>query len=140
MSAKIGQRSTKQRTAVAAALAEVDDFRSAQDLHDVLRRRGDLVGLTTVYRTLQALTDSGDIDVLINSGGESIYRHCGQSAGHHHHLVCRKCGRTVEVEGKAIERWTDAIAHEHGYSDITHTMEIFGLCPACARESTEAMS
>src|ERR1700743_3594039 len=56
-------RSTRQRAAVAAALEEVEEFRSAQDLHDLLKHRGDSVGLTTVYRTLQSLADAGEIDV-----------------------------------------------------------------------------
>jgi Fur family transcriptional regulator, ferric uptake regulator len=45
--------------------------------------------------------------------------------------VCRSCGRTVEVEGPAVERWTRAIAGEHGFTDVSHTLEIFGTCPTC---------
>lgn len=56
--APVRGRSTRQRAAVAAALDEVDEFRSAQELHDVLKHRGDSVGLTTVYRTLQSLADA----------------------------------------------------------------------------------
>ena len=88
-------RATKQRAAVAAALDAVEDFRSAQELHDLLRHQGRSVGLTTVYRTLQGLADAGEVDVLRTPDGEAVYRRC--SSGHHHHLVCRRCGRTVEV-------------------------------------------
>jgi len=123
-------RSTRQRAAVAAALAEVDDFRSAQELYDLLKHRGETVGLTTVYRTLQGLADAGEIDVLRTGGNEAVYRRC--SRGHHHHLVCRLCGRTVEVEGPAVERWADSVAAEHGFTDIAHTLEIFGTCADCA--------
>ncbi|MBC3842272.1 transcriptional repressor [Streptacidiphilus sp. 4-A2] len=128
-------RSTKQRTAVASLLAEVDDFRSAQELHDLLKHRGDSVGLTTVYRTLQSLADAGEIDVLRTDEGEAVYRRC--SSGHHHHLVCRRCGRTVEVEGPAVERWAEGIASEHGFVDIAHTLEIFGTCADCAAQAAE---
>jgi Fur family transcriptional regulator, ferric uptake regulator len=124
-------RSTRQRAAVAAALAEVDEFRSAQELHDMLRHRGDSVGLTTVYRTLQSLADAGEVDVLRTNDGEAVYRRCSTD-DHHHHLVCRSCGRAVEVEGPAVERWADAIAKEHGFVDIGHTVEIFGTCGDCA--------
>ena len=124
------QRSTRQRAAVSAALDAVSDFRSAQELHDLLKQRGENVGLTTVYRTLQTLAEQGEVDVLRTGDGESVYRRC--SSGHHHHLVCRRCGRAVEVEGPAVERWADKVAAEHGYSDVSHTVEIFGLCPACA--------
>lgn len=124
------QRSTRQRAAVAAALDAVSDFRSAQELHDLLKQRGENVGLTTVYRTLQSLAESGEVDVLRTGDGESIYRRC--SSGHHHHLVCRVCGRAVEVEGPAVERWADKIAAEHGFTEVSHTVEIFGRCADCA--------
>ena len=100
-------------------------------IHDLLRRNGEHVGLSTVYRTLQALADSREVDVLRTADGETAYRRC--SKGHHHHLVCRTCGRTVEVEGPAVERWADKVAAEHGYADISHTLEIFGTCADCQK-------
>ena len=124
-------RNTRQRSAVSALLAEVEGFHSAQDLHAMLRDRGERVGLTTVYRTLQGLADAGEVDVMRPPGGEHLYRRC--SEGHHHHLVCRACGRTVEVEGPAVETWAERVAAKHGYADISHTLEIFGTCPDCAR-------
>lgn len=124
-----GRRLTRQQRAVAEALAAADDFRSAQEIHEQLRAAGDPVGLSTVYRTLQAFADAGEVDVLRSEGGESVYRRC--STRHHHHLVCRSCGATVEVEGPAVERWASAVAAEHGYVEVSHTLEIFGTCPDC---------
>ena len=124
-----GTRPTRQRRAVAAVLRSFDDFRSAQEIHELLRRGGENVGLATVYRTLQALADCGEVDTLRTEDGEAVYRRC--SATHHHHLVCRTCGRTVEVEGPAVEAWADKVAAEHGFSDVSHTLEIFGTCPDC---------
>jgi Fur family ferric uptake transcriptional regulator len=123
-------RNTRQRTAVSALLKDVDGFHSAQELHAMLRQRGERVGLTTVYRTLQGLADAGEVDVMRPPGGEHLYRRC--SEGHHHHLVCRSCGRTVEVDGPAVETWAERVAARHGYVNVSHTMEIFGTCPACA--------
>ncbi|GAB7044871.1 MULTISPECIES: Fur family transcriptional regulator [Catenuloplanes] len=128
--AQAAVRNTRQRTAVSSLLAEVEGFHSAQDLHAMLRDRGERVGLTTVYRTLQGLADSGEIDVMRPPGGEHLYRRC--SSGHHHHLVCRSCGSTVEVEGPAVESWADRVAAQHGFVDVSHTLEIFGTCKACA--------
>jgi Fur family transcriptional regulator, ferric uptake regulator len=122
-------RSTRQRAAVVALLDEVDDFRSAQELHDLLRHRGDRVGLTTVYRSLQMLADANEVDVLRTADGETAYRRC--SRGHHHHLVCRRCGRTVEVDGPAVERWADKVAAENGFVEVEHTLEIVGTCRSC---------
>lgn len=123
------RRPTRQRAAVEALLADVDDFASAQELHARLRTQGASVGLATVYRTLQAMAADGAVDVLRTDDGEAVYRAC--SRGHHHHLVCRACGRTVEVEGPAVERWADRVAAEHGYADVTHTLEVFGTCAGC---------
>lgn len=125
-----GLRSTRQRTAVARLLDSIDDFRSAQEIHEELRRRGDGIGLTTVYRTLQSLADAGEIDVLRTGTGEAMYRRC--SLHHHHHLVCRRCGRTVEVEGPTVERWAERVAEDNAFSEISHTVEIFGTCADCA--------
>ena len=122
-------RPTRQRRAVAAALATFDDFRSAQEIHDLISQQGESVGLATVYRTLGGLAEGGEVDMLRNEDGEAIWRSCSDT--HHHHLVCRSCGATIEVEGPTVERWTRSIAAEHGYADISHTLEIFGTCPAC---------
>ena len=118
---------------MAKLLAQTEEFRSAQEIHEELRRRGEAIGLTTVYRTLQTLADAGEIDVLRTGSGESAYRRC--SAHHHHHLVCRNCARTVEVEGPAVERWAERIAAEHGFSEVSHTVEIFGTCADCAAKA-----
>ena len=125
----LGRRPTRQRSAVLALLEDLDRFSSAQDLHALLRQRGEGVGLATVYRALQALVDDGRVDVLRSDDGESVYRRC--STDHHHHLVCRSCGRTVEVSGPAVERWASAVADEHGFRDVSHDLEIFGTCGSC---------
>lgn len=125
-----GVRPTRQRLAVAEVLATFDDFRSAQEIHEQLRSSGEGIGLTTVYRTLQTLADAGEIDMLRTDSGEAVYRRC--SAHHHHHLVCRHCGRTVEVEGPTVELWAERVAAEHDFTDISHTVEIFGTCATCA--------
>ncbi|MGH3449370.1 MAG: Fur family transcriptional regulator [Haloechinothrix sp.] len=127
-----GRRATKQRVAIVELLNEIDDFRSAQELHDELRRQGAGIGLTTVYRTVQSLSAAGVIDVLRTDSGEAIYRRC--SDHHHHHLVCRECGFTVEIEGPAVETWADSIASSNGFSKINHTVEIVGTCATCAAE------
>ena len=124
------RRPTRQQAAVAAMLGQCEEFTSAQAVHARLREAGDPVGLATVYRALQAMVEAGTVDVLRTDDGEAVYRAC--STHHHHHLVCRLCGRTVEVEGPTVERWADAVARDHGFTDVTHTLEIFGTCADCA--------
>jgi Fur family ferric uptake transcriptional regulator len=124
-------RSTQQRSAVRDLLNQTDGFHTAQDLYTMLRNAGVKVGLTTVYRALQTFADAGEIDVMRPPTGEYLYRRCRQ--GHHHHLVCRTCGRTVEVAGPAAERWAERVAADHGFTEVSHTFEIFGTCSDCSR-------
>lgn len=123
-------RATRQRAAISALLENLDEFRTAQELHEELRRRGEGIGLTTVYRTLQTMAASDHVDSLRTESGEAAYRRCSEQ--HHHHLVCRGCGATVEVKGKHVEAWAADVAREHHFSDVSHTIEIFGNCAACA--------
>ena len=126
-------RLTRQRGAVQAVVGELDRFRSAQEIHARLRAAGERIGLATVYRAVAALVAAGDLDALRTDRGETLYRRC--STGHHHHLVCRGCGRAVEVAGPAVESWADRVAAEHGFADVSHTLEIVGTCTDCARSA-----
>ncbi|UMP03393.1 Fur family transcriptional regulator [Amycolatopsis sp. EV170708-02-1] len=125
------RRITRQRTALVRLLDEIEGFRSARHLHELLGERGEDVGLTTVYRTLQTLVTAGQADMLRLDHGEAVYRR--RSSRRHHHLVCRSCGHAVEVAGPAVAAWVRRIAGEHGFSDIAYTVEIFGVCGRCAR-------
>jgi len=126
-----GVRSTRQRAAIIAALREASGFRTAQALHVEMLRGSERVGLATVYRNLQALAGSGEVDVVANEAGEAMYRLC-EARDHHHHLVCRACGRSEEVAAKEIESWATRVARTHGFNDVTHTAELFGLCGDCS--------
>jgi Fur family ferric uptake transcriptional regulator len=114
------KRRTRQRAAVEDLLAGIDDFRTAQQIHALLQRTGAKVGLT----------EAGQVDVLLGDDGEARYRAC--SSGHHHHLVCRQCGRTVEVTASPVERWARQTANRHGFTEVSHTVEIIGLCDTCS--------
>ena len=122
-------RPTRQRRAVSDVLSTITKFSSAQEVHAVLSSKGEKVGLATVYRTLQALAETGAIDVLRNEDGEALYRAC--STDHHHHLVCTVCNKTTEIAAPEVEIWTEKIAREQGYLISGHTIEVFGLCKNC---------
>jgi Fur family transcriptional regulator, ferric uptake regulator len=126
------KRTTPQQRAVQAALAARDDFVSAQDLHAAMRAGGASIGLATVYRALAGLAEEGEADSLRGDDGESRYRAC-ITPGHHHHLICRSCGRTVEIEADDIEQWAAGVAAQHGFVDPRHVVDVFGVCPECAR-------
>lgn len=131
------QRSTRQGSAVRDALRDAGGFCSAQDVYATLRGEGSPVGLSTVYRHLQSLADDGAVDVIHTPDGETTYRLCGPAGeGHHHHLVCRVCGRTVEIEGRVVEKWAATVAAEHGFTAVDHTVELFGTCARCSQPPT----
>jgi Fur family transcriptional regulator, ferric uptake regulator len=122
-------RHTRQRRAVLAALGESGSFRSAQVIHASIRQTGEKIGLATVYRALKMLSDAGEIDVVRDDAGEQLYRRCGTS--HHHHLVCVSCGTAVEVESAPMERWAVKVGEANGFSDVWHSLEVFGTCARC---------
>lgn len=127
-------RSTRQGAAVEGVLAEAEGFRSAQDLHAELRRRGDSVGLTTVYRHLTHLAEAGSVDTLHTADGEQVYRLC-RTDSHHHHVVCRSCRSSVEVDGPEVEAWAARVAEQAGFTEVSHTLEVFGTCAECSRKT-----
>lgn len=127
------KRNTWQKDAVRSALGEATEFVSAQDLHQVLRNQGSTIGLATVYRALADLALQGETDSLQSKDGELLYRACGTS--HHHHLICRKCGKTVEIEAHKVEAWADDVAKAHGFVRPSHTIDIFGDCASCSVKS-----
>ena len=120
-------RATRQGLAVDAVLAAAEGFRTAQDLHAELRRRGEAIGLTTVYRHLNALAEAGGVDMVRRDDGEAQFRSCAATE-HHHHLLCRLCGRSVEIDGPEVEEWAERIAAAAGFTEVRHTVEISGLC------------
>jgi Fur family ferric uptake transcriptional regulator len=123
------RRNTWQKDAVKHALGEAIGFVSAQQLHLVLRNQGSTIGLATVYRALADLATAGDADSLQSKDGELLYRAC--TTDHHHHLICRDCGLTLELEAKNLEKWADEVASDNGFSDPSHTIDIFGICSDC---------
>ncbi len=124
------KRNTWQREAVREALGTSEGFVSAQSLHAALREAGSSVGLATVYRALAELAVEGEADSL-QQEGESLYRAC-TPGNHHHHLMCRNCGLTVEIEADAVEQWARTVAAQHGFTQPNHVVDVFGLCPACS--------
>jgi Fur family transcriptional regulator, ferric uptake regulator len=128
------KRNTWQREAVREALGDAEGFVSAQALHSTLRETGSPIGLATVYRALASLAGEGEADSL-QQDGESLYRAC--TSGHHHHLICRNCGITVEIEADPVEAWAHRVAAEHGFTEPSHIVDVFGLCADCSRRSPD---
>lgn len=125
----VGVRATRQRVTVLSELMDEHDDVTAQQLHERLRRRGERLGLATVYRTLGLLAEEGVIDSLSHRQGELCYRLCGH--GHHHHLVCSSCHRVVELDECELGPWLERISETHGFVTTNHRLEVAGLCAQC---------
>lgn len=123
------RRATWQKTAVFEALSADAVFISAQELHQKLLVSGQKLGLTTVYRALTDLVESGEADALAGEDSEMRYRICSDE--HHHHLICRECGTAVEFEIAGFEAEIRALASKFGFKDVAHSMELFGICEKC---------
>ena len=119
----------KSEVKVIGALKKQGKFASAQSVYQLLRKDGESTGLATVYRTLQKAAARNTVDVLRKDDGEALYRLC--ETGHHHHLVCTSCGKTIEVEGSSVERWANTVAKNNGFRKVSHVVELFGLCAKC---------
>ncbi len=135
----VNKRNTWQREAVRAAMKHERGFTSAQKLYDRMRADGMNIGLATVYRTLSTMAESGEADTLNSPEGENLFRFCATQR-HHHHLICRYCGFTQEIEALGIEAWAHQVAERHGFIKSQHIIDIFGVCPECRNNSAEATS
>ena len=125
------ERRTRQRAALESMLEQTAGFHTAQRLHQMLHERGEAISRSTVYRVLHSMAHEGEVDVLRSQDNESRYRRC-QHQEHHHHLVCRECGHAVEVTESVVERWASRTARKHGFTSVTHTVELLGICADCA--------
>ena len=133
------ERNTPRQRALLEVLEGADRFLSAAELHSRLSAylvpQGLRVGIATVYSQLRRLVQSGTVDTLHGHDGETRYW-LPRRGMHHHYLVCRSCDRALEIVADPVEEWADALGATVGFREITHTLELFGLCDRCAEQST----
>ncbi len=122
---------TRPREQIATILRARKRFISAAEIHRALEGTQAKVSLSTVYRTLEHLLSKGDVSVRVDPAGESTYMLCEPEQQHHHHAICRACGKVEDVDCTAIEQFSDSLRSLHGFELDEHTMEFFGRCKAC---------
>jgi len=126
------RRNSSRRNLILEHLQGVDRFLSSQEIHKQLKSRGESLGLATVYRQLEILVDEGQLDSIVSPQGEKLFRHCGVDESHHHHIICRKCGMTRQIEISEVEEMAELAAKRYKFTEVTHNLEIFGLCEKCS--------
>jgi Fur family ferric uptake transcriptional regulator len=125
-----GRRVTGPRLALVALIDEQDGHFTAAELMDQARGRRIRVGRATVFRTLDLLTEIEALERLDLPSGEHAYVAC-EPEQHHHHVVCRRCGRSAEVADSGLQSVVQKIGRKSGYRIDSHRLELYGLCPQC---------
>ena len=125
-----GHRATASRRAVAELIASRDGAFVTADLVADSRRRRMGVARATIFRTLELLVTLGSVERLDLPSGNHSYVRCG-SRRHHHHLVCSRCQRSVDLEDLGMGAIVAEAERRTGYRIDSHRVELFGLCPSC---------
>ncbi len=128
-----GYRHGGARTAVVEALARHDCAVTALDLDDELRRRKPAVGRASIYRALEQLEQLELLRRLEVGRGTAGYERIEPDGEHHHHAICRECGRMVPFEDPVLERAIDRVAGRMSFDAADHEVVIRGLCERCGR-------
>jgi Fur family ferric uptake transcriptional regulator len=131
--ADAGYRRGGARTAVVEALAGHDCAVTALDLDDELRRRRPAVGRASVYRALEQLEQLGLVQRIEVCRGTAGYERVDPTGHHHHHAICRDCGRMVPFEDPSLERALEQVAGAMSFDVTEHDVILRGSCERCAR-------
>ena len=123
------QYSTRPREQITEILRTQRRYLSAAEVFDILRAAGAKASLSTVYRTLDMMQSKGEASVRTDEKGEATYVTCEPS--HHHHAICRQCGRVEDIACQAIEHLAHDLLAHHKFELDDHEMEFYGRCAAC---------
>jgi Fur family ferric uptake transcriptional regulator len=130
-----GHRLTPQRMLVIEALHNADRHISAEELYKQLHSRYPYANISTVYRTLELLKE---LNLVTESDfGEGRVRYHVAEKGHHHHLVCHSCGKTIDLEESALHPLKDTLLQKYGFAADLRHLAISGECRACRRKKGE---
>lgn len=125
-----GLKSTRQRDLILDSFLSSHRHISIEELYLKLRAKHPNIGYATVYRTLKLFAESGIAREIQFGDGQTRYEHAAEGE-HHDHLVCTGCGKIIEFENETIEQLQQEIARSHGFSIMSHKLELYGLCSGC---------
>ncbi|HEX7103312.1 MAG TPA: Fur family transcriptional regulator [Nitrolancea sp.] len=124
-----GQRLTPQRMMVLSALSEQENHVTAETLLDLVRLEYPYINLSTIYRTLDLLVELGLVAETDLGGGVREFELVG--AHPHHHLICQRCGHTVEIGDETLQPLRDRLQSHYGFEARMDHFAIFGVCQTC---------
>ncbi|MEW6163346.1 MAG: Fur family transcriptional regulator [Nitrospirota bacterium] len=134
-----GYRLTIPRKAILDVLSKTTEHLSAEDIYLKVHKTYPAIGLTTVYRTLELLVQTGMIFKFDFGDGRARYElsEGPKSIGHHHHLVCTGCGRIVDYtdfiddEIELLKRTEEGLSKKYSFKITNHLIQFYGLCERC---------
>jgi len=128
---ELGYRLTPQRMLILTALQQSNDHVSAEEIHVQVRAKYPHVNISTIYRTLELLKNLGL--VTETDLGSGRFRYHFADKGHHHHLICERCGATIEVDESLFLPLKRTLLNEHGFRANINHLAIFGRCTKCQK-------
>ncbi len=133
------RRITGQRRAILDILRQHPHPLTNKQIHGALTDRP--CDLATIYRSMKLLVETGLVERFDFGDGIARFELAGHHAtGHHHHLICQRCADVVEIEDCFVADLQRRIAEKHGYIDVTHKLEFFGICPDCRMADADGVS
>ena len=128
---KLGYRLTPQRIMVLEAVEQADSHISADEIFTQVLSRYPHMNVSTVYRTLELLEKLGL--VTKTDLGDGRVRYHSIQDGHHHHLLCQKCGAIINVEESMLSPLWAEIRQQHDFEVNMKHLAFFGLCSSCRK-------
>ena len=128
-----GYKNTQQRLHILQSFLEFEGHCAAEELLNAARRRDPSVSQATVYRTLRLLCDAGLAREMHFGDGMARFERRLDAEGHHDHLICERCGQTIEFFSAEIERLQEDLARQHNFLPTRHRLYLYGICPACCK-------
>ncbi|MEA3226508.1 MAG: transcriptional repressor [Planctomycetota bacterium] len=137
--AKEGLRHTEQREKVLDVFLATERHVTVQELYDLVRKKHEGIGYATVARTMKLICEAGLCRQVDFGDGALRYEH-KYNHKHHDHLICVECGRFEEIYSRKLEDIQHELVKKHGYVEESHKLDIFGLCPECAKKDIRKRS
>jgi Fur family transcriptional regulator, ferric uptake regulator len=127
-----GYRMTPQREMILEVLHSGDGHLTADEIYQMIREKSPVVNLATVYRTLELLRALHLVTAIDTGGGRVHYELAGEQR--HHHLVCERCGHTLELDCVVLEPLEGELRQRYGFQVNLDHLALFGLCPQCQKQ------
>jgi Fur family ferric uptake transcriptional regulator len=137
-----GYRLTTPREAILRVLSENKKHLSADEIFFLVREKYRGIGLATIYRTLDLLVQMGMVSKFDFGDGRARYELISKDETHHHHLICRKCGRVIDYsdfskeEIKFIKELEKEVSKQHNFKIDSHKLDFYGFCNKCKEKTS----